>query len=86
MVNPHPELIVEVTEPNGQTSFWYVTAGNMKDFIEFGWTCDTLATGATITVEGFPPRREGTKALAGGKITKDDGSVLAFGLITEHNQ
>ena len=87
LVNPHPELIVEVREPNGETAFWYVTAtGNLKDFIEFGWTSDTLPIGGAITVEGFPPRREGARALAGGKITKDDGSVLEFGLITEPTQ
>ena len=87
LVNPHPELIVEVREPGGDISRWYVTAtGNLKDFIQFGWTSDTLPMGTAITVEGFPSRREGLRALAGVKITTDAGSVLRFGLAVEPTQ
>ena len=48
-----------------------------------GWltgTPETLAPGTRVKVEGAPPRREGTKALAAGAITRmTDGKILSFG-------
>ena len=68
LVNPHPELIVEVTGPNGEKSLWYVTAtSNLRTLLQRGWTTDTLSIGTTVTVEGSPPRREGIQGLAAGK-------------------
>ena len=79
MVNPHPELVVEVTAANGEKSDWYISGGgNASAMIRAGWTQDTLTPGMKVKVEGNPSRREGAKALLTGDVTKEDGTVLEF--------
>ncbi len=79
MVNPHPELVVEVTASNGEKSDWYISGGgNASAMIRAGWTQDTLTPGMKVKVEGNPSRREGAKALLTGDVTKEDGTVLSF--------
>ena len=79
MVNPHPELVVEVTDANGEKSDWYISGGgNASAMIRAGWTEDTLTPGMKVKVEGNPSRREGAKALLTGDVTKEDGTVLEF--------
>ena len=83
LVNPHPELVVEVTDPNGETSLWYVTAtSNLRTLLQRGWTTETLPVGTMVTVQGSPPRRGGFQGLAAGKVTTDDGSVMWLSLET----
>lgn len=81
IVNPHPTLTVEVTDANGQKAIWTITArATATALVKGGWTPQTLAPGTRVKVEGAPPRREGTKALAAGAITRlSDGKVLSFG-------
>ena len=81
MVNPHPTLKVEVTEPNGQKTVYTITAtATASALVKGGWTAETLAAGTKVKVQGHPPRREGTKGLAAGSITNlGTGTVLSFG-------
>ena len=81
MVNPHPILTVEVTDAKGQKAVWSITArATASALVKGGWTPETLGPGTRVKVEGAPPRREGTKALAAGSITRmSDGKVLSFG-------
>jgi hypothetical protein len=80
LVNPHPEMKVEVTEANGQKSIWNITGrATGSGILKAGWTPDTVPVGTKIKVEGNVSRKEGAKALAAGKITKADGSVVWFG-------
>ena len=81
MVNPHPTLKVEVTEPNGQKTVYTFTAtATASALVKGGWTADTLSAGTRVKVEGHPPRREGTKGLAAGTITNlGTGNKLSFG-------
>lgn len=81
MVNPHPTLTVEVTDPGGQKTVWTITArATATALVNGGWTVDTLPPGTRVKVEGAPPRRAGTKGLAAGAITRmTDGRVLSFG-------
>jgi hypothetical protein len=79
MVNPHPEMVIEVTDANGEKSDWYISGGgNASAMIRAGWTNDTLIIGEKVKVEGNPSRREGAKALLSGDVTKSDGSVVSF--------
>ena len=79
MVNPHPELVVEVTASNGEKSDWYISGGgNASAMIRAGWTEDTLTPGMKVKVEGNPSRREGAQAMLAGNVTKEDGTVLSF--------
>jgi hypothetical protein len=80
IVNPHPELVVEVTEPNGEKADWYISfSGNASAWIRAGWTDDTLPIGMKVKVEGNPSLREGAKALLSGRedISNPDGSVIS---------
>src|SRR5262245_60809054 len=79
LVNPHSELTIEVMEA-GQPAMWYITSqGTGSALRKAGWTPETLPVGITVTIAGHPSRKEGAKALAAGKITKPDGSVVWFG-------
>ena len=79
MVNPHPELVVEVTEANGTKSLWRISGGgNASAMIRAGWKSNTLPLGMMVKVEGHPSRTEGAKALLAGNVTTPDGKVLDF--------
>ena len=57
MVNPHPELVLEVTEPNGETSVWRISGGgHATGMIRGGWRRDTLPAGMKVKVSGNPSR------------------------------
>jgi hypothetical protein len=80
LVNPHANMVVEVTEANGQKSDWSITSkGSVSALRQAGWKEDTVTIGMKVTVEGNPSRNEGAKGLAAGKITRPDGSVVWFG-------
>ena len=79
IVNPHPEMVIEVTEGNGQKSTWRITGGgNASAMIRAGWKNGTLPVGMVVKVEGHPSRTEGSKALLAGKVTTPEGKVLDF--------
>lgn len=80
IVNPHPELVVEVTNPDGTTSIWRITgAGNASAMIRNGWTNKTLPPGMKVKVAGHPSRNPEAKALLAGTVTKPDGAKVEFG-------
>ena len=80
LVNPHPEMKVEVTTASGQKEIWTITGrATGTGILKAGWTLETVPAGTKVKVEGAPSRKEGAKALAAGKITKADGSVVYFG-------
>lgn len=80
VVNPHPEMVIEVTNPDGTKSIWRITgAGNASAMIRSGWKNNTLPEGTPVKVEGHPSRVEGAKALLAGTVTKRDGTKLSFG-------
>ena len=83
VVNPHPEMLLEVTESDGQKSLWSITATSSGSAIRRAWgvddVTDRLPVGTQIKVQGHPSRKEGAKALAAGTITLPDGKLLSFG-------
>ena len=82
LVNPHANMVVEVTDANGQKSDWSITArGSVSLLRQLGWKEDTVTVGMKITVEGSPSRNPGAHGLAAGTITRPDGSVVNFGAI-----
>jgi hypothetical protein len=84
LVNPHANMVVEVTDSNGQKSDWSITSkGSVSALRQAGWKEDTVTVGMKITVEGNPSRIEGAKGLAAGKVTRPDGSVVSFGAIPQ---
>ena len=80
LVNPHPEMIVEVTEPNGTKTTWTIVGrATGSGILRAGWNAETVPVGMTVKVEGHPSRKEGARSIAAGKITKPDGSEVWFG-------
>ena len=78
LVNPHPELVLEVTEENGETNEFTVYAlGAAGVMTKAGWTRDTLVPGETVTVRGSPSRGSGA-SMAGRSVTKASGTVLSM--------
>ena len=78
IINPHPEMVIEVTE-NGQVATWRVTGGgNASGMIRAGWKNGTLPVGTLVKVEGHPSRTEGAKAILAGKVTTPTGKILDF--------
>ena len=79
IVNPHPEMVIEVTEANGQKSEWRISGGgHATGMIRAGWTDDFLPVGMKVKVTGSPSRQEGAKALLAGLIPRPDGKVVDF--------
>lgn len=80
IVNPHPELVVEVTNADGTTSVWRITgAGNASAMIRNGWTNKSLPQGMKVRVEGHPSQNAAARALLAGIVTKPDGTKVEFG-------
>jgi len=80
LVNPHPELVVEVTTEDGTIETWTITGrATGTGILRAGWNIDTVPVGVTVTVDGNPSRREGARALAAGRIIFEDGNEVWFG-------
>ena len=79
IMNPHVEMVVEVTDPNGGKSDWFISgAKNASALIRAGWTDDILTPGMRVRIDGNPSRRNGSKALLAGDVT-----VLATGRVLD---
>ena len=80
LVNPHANMVVEVTDADGTKSLWSITSrGSVSALRQAGWKEDTVTIGMKVKVLGNPSRKEGAKGLAAGKITRPDGSEVWFG-------
>ncbi len=80
LVNPHPEMVVEVTTESGAVETWTITGrATGTGILRAGWNVDTVPVGVTVTVDGNPSRREGARALAAGRIIFEDGNEVWFG-------
>ena len=79
IINPHPELVLEVTNPDGTKSIWRITgSGNASAMIRNGWTNKTLEQGMKVKVTGRPSQNAATRALLAGIVTKPDGTKVEF--------
>ena len=79
LVNPHPELVLEVTEESGETKELRVYALGVAGMMSrAGWTRDSLVPGETVTVRGSPSRASDS-SMAGRSVTKASGVVLTMG-------
>jgi hypothetical protein len=79
IINPHPELVLEVTNPDGTISIWRITgSGNASAMLRNGWTNRTLEKGMKVKVTGRPSQNAGARALLAGIVTKPDGTKVEF--------
>jgi hypothetical protein len=57
-VNPHPFVIIESTNHDGQSEQWKLDMDNHNELADVGFTKDTLKAGDRIKVIGNIARRE----------------------------
>ena len=80
LTNPHPSMQLDVTEPNGTTTSWFVSATTSATALRrAGWTADTVPIGTKIKLEAHPPLLEGSKTVCAGTITMPDGKEYSMG-------
>ena len=79
LVNPHPEIVIEVTGPDGEPEevmvYAQAYAGQMREM--GGWTDDSVKVGETITVMGHPGRPS-VSSVMGQTLTTPSGDVLTM--------
>ena len=77
LINPHPELLLEVTGPDGDPEeimvYAQAYAGQMREV--GGWTDDSVQIGDTVTAVGHPGRGTVTSVM-GQTLTTASGDVL----------
>jgi uncharacterized protein DUF6152 len=55
-VNPHPILMLTVTDTSGRAQVWRLEMDNRVSLSEVGFRADTLKAGDTLVVTGSPAR------------------------------
>lgn len=82
-INPHPFLIIEAEDDNGELQQWDVSYGGAAviHLRRQGYAADTFQPGETIVVQGKPARTEGVYGLLieGIHPTRADGSQVVEG-------
>ncbi|MGI9260023.1 MAG: DUF6152 family protein [Gammaproteobacteria bacterium] len=77
LINPHPELLLEVTGSDGEPEevmvYAQAYAGQMREV--GGWTDDSVEIGDTVTAVGHPGRGSVTSVM-GQTLTTASGDVL----------
>lgn len=77
LVNPHPEIVLEVTGSDGELVevivYAQAYAGQMREM--GGWTNDSVKVGQTVTAMGHPGRGSVTSVM-GQTLTTPSGDVL----------
>ena len=79
LINPHPEIVIEVTSSDGEPAevivYAQAYAGQMREL--GGWTEDSVKIGQTITVVGHPGRSS-VSSVMGQTTTTPSGDVLTM--------
>ena len=80
MVNPHPTMEMEVTEPDGTRTRWLITSMTSANALRTaGWKPDTLPIGTTVKLEAHPALLPGSKTVCAGTVTLPDGKQFSLG-------
>ena len=81
-VNPHPILVLDVTDENGQTAEWDVYFGPSAATAlrSRGYAPETFEFGETVIVEGHPAKTEGVNGVdawgEASRVTREDGTPV----------
>ena len=73
--NPHPLLILEVTDEKGVKGECGISFGNAAGVAlrRRGWTLETLTIGEVVTARGNPARAADVCGVDGAMLTRADG-------------
>ena len=81
-VNPHPVLVLDVMDDNGETIEWdiYFGPAAVSALRRRGFSDDTFATGEILVVNGHPATAEGALGIdvwgADSTVVRADGSAV----------
>jgi len=73
--NPHGLIRLTVRDPSGAETEWKVETNSPSILERRGWTRDSLKSGESIAVEGWPAR-DGSKHMRMRKVTRADGTPV----------
>lgn len=79
-VNPHPILLLEVTDENGQKADWdiYFGPSAASALRRRGYAADTFKFGETLIVRGHPAKAAEVRGIdvfgGAGSVTREDGT------------
>jgi len=76
--NPHGIMVLDVKDETGEVVRWTLETGSPSSLMTDGWTKNSVVAGDVITVDANPARN-GTKFGRLLRVTKADGTVLAWG-------
>jgi len=82
LVNPHPILVLEVTDENGYSAYWdiYLGPAGVPALRRRGYTHDTFMIGETLIVKGHPATTAGVRGIDvwGGAsgVTRGNGATI----------
>jgi hypothetical protein len=74
-MNPHTWIYVDAKQDDGKVEAWAFELGSPNRLMRYGWSQDSLAEGATITITGSRAR-DGSLKAAADKVTLPDGKQL----------
>ena len=55
-VNPHPFVMIDVTDANGAVQSWKAELDNRRELLDVGMTATTIKPGDRVVVSGSPGR------------------------------
>jgi hypothetical protein len=76
-VNPHAQLIYQVTGPDGKPVEWVASTGNLIALRRNGVEADSFIPGQILTVSGNPAR-DGSPTLEAHHVELMDGTTIAL--------
>lgn len=76
--NPHARFYLDVKDESGAMAHWEFQMGSINVLVRGGWTRNTLKTGDTVTVNGYPAK-DGSRLANARVITLSDGRKLTGG-------
>ena len=76
--NPHPLLVLEVTDPKGQKVEWDISFGNPSSNMlrKRGWSGETFKFGELVVAKGHPARDPAVGAMDSAVVTRADGKPV----------
>jgi len=77
-VNPHSQIIMEVTGEDGKTQTWSCEALPPNSLYRMGWRKDSLKPGDEIEIEGFAAK-DGTYSMWTRSVKTADGRRMFAG-------
>ena len=80
--NPHLQILLDVTNEDGEVEHWMVEMAAKNQFVRAGWSGDEFKPGQTITVFGWEGYRERSTFLRRA-IMPDGTELVPPGLLTD---